>query len=122
MATTPHHILIADDEDLVALSLVMLLEDHGYRVTTAHDGLAALEADETDPADLLITDIRMPRMDGLTLLGSMKDRRPGIPAVVMTGYSEVIPAETPGSLIVLRKPFQLDSLVVAVQRLLPNRK
>lgn len=112
------HILIAEDEDLVALALAGMLEDHGYRVTVAHNGLEALELDESDPAALLVTDMRMPVMDGNSLIRLIRQRRSGLPIVVMTGYSDSIPREEPGRLVVLTKPFMTGALLKAIENLL----
>jgi CheY-like chemotaxis protein len=117
MAGSPH-VLIAEDEVLVALSLSATLEDRGFRVTLARNGLEAIQADEADPADILVTDMRMPVMDGASLIRHIRERRPDLPIIVMTGYSSSIPAEEPGQLTVLVKPFKTDSLTVAVGELL----
>jgi CheY-like chemotaxis protein len=117
MQTVPH-LLIAEDEDLVALAMAELLGASGFRVTVTDNGLAALQADETDPADLLITDMRMPVLDGTSLIALIRRRRPTLPIIVVTGYSDAMPAEEPGRLIVLHKPFALHGLPDAAMRLL----
>ena len=109
------HILIAEDEDLVAFALADVLEAHGYRVTVTHNGREALDAEAKDPADILLTDMRMPVLGGNELVRRIRQGRPELPVVVMTGYSEDIPREEPGRLIVLRKPFTLGVLVKAVR-------
>ncbi|WP_207456551.1 response regulator [Azospirillum sp. SYSU D00513] len=114
------HILIAEDEDLVALALADLLQNQGYRVTVAHNGKQALEAEEREPVDILLTDMRMPVMDGRELIRHVRQRRPDLPVVVMTGYSENIPREEAGRLAVLRKPFPLGKLGHVLQTLLPG--
>lgn len=116
--TPAPHILIAEDEDLVGLALAELLGERGFRVTVTHDGLEALQADETDPADLLITDMRMPLLNGTSLIAHLRRRRPTLPIIVMTGYSDAVPPEEPGRLTVLRKPFVLQGAADAVRNLL----
>lgn len=114
----PAHVLVAEDEDLVAVVLAEILESHGFRVTVAHNGLQAYEADRNDPADLLLTDMRMPVMDGGVLIRLIRERRPNLPVIVMTGFSEYLPLEEPGRLIVVRKPFNFDALIRRIEELL----
>jgi len=108
------HVIIAEDEPLVAVTVGGMLEEGGYRVTVARDGLEALELDARDPADVLVTDLRMPRLDGIGLIGRMRERRPGLPIVVMTGYSDVFPDASAGRLVIIHKPFWGDQIVRAV--------
>lgn len=117
MQTVPH-ILIAEDKQLVALALTELLSRRGFRVTVTHDGPAAIRADAADPADLLITDLRMPVLEGDHLITYIRQRRPALPIITMTAYSDAVPAEEPGRLIVLRKPFVLQGIADAAWRLL----
>ena len=112
---TPMHVIVADDEPLVAATVGGMLEESGYRVTVTGNGLEALEADHRDPADLLVTDLRMPRLDGVALVGRIRERHPHLPIIVMTGYSETIPAEEAGRLVVIRKPFWGDQINRALE-------
>ncbi|HYH20023.1 MAG TPA: response regulator [Azospirillum sp.] len=112
------HVIVADDEILVATTLADILEEAGYRVTVTHNGLEALEAEQRDPADLLLTDLRMPRLDGIALIGRIRAQRPELPIVVMTGYSESLPVAEPGRLVVLRKPFAPDAVIETIRALL----
>jgi CheY-like chemotaxis protein len=105
------HILVAEDEDLVAMALSEVLEAEGFRVTMTHSGQEAIDADALDPADLLVTDMRMPVLGGKALIKTLRERRPNLPIIVMTGYSEHLPNEEPGRLVVLRKPFSMSALV-----------
>ncbi len=112
------HILVAEDEDLVAMTLAEILEAEGYRVTVTHTGQDAIDVDTGDPADLLITDMRMPTVGGEVVIRTLRDKRPNLPIIVMTGYSEQIPSEEPGRLVVLRKPFSMSIIARQVQALL----
>ncbi|NUB00242.1 response regulator [Azospirillum melinis] len=116
------HVLLAEDEDLVAMVVSEVLESEGFRVTTTHNGLQAVEADAADPADLLLTDMRMPVMNGEALIRILRQRRPELPIVVTTGFSEHIPDEEPGRLVVLRKPYSLSALVPVITALLSDRR
>ncbi|QCG92956.1 response regulator (plasmid) [Azospirillum sp. TSA2s] len=115
------HVLLAEDEDLVAMVVAEILESEGFRVTVTHNGLAAVEADAADPADLLLTDMRMPVMDGEALIRIIRQRRPDLPVVVTTGFSEYLPDEEPGRLVVLRKPYSLSVLAPVITALLSGR-
>ncbi|QCG99360.1 response regulator (plasmid) [Azospirillum sp. TSA2s] len=115
------HVLLAEDENLVAMVVAEILESEGFRVTVTHNGLAAIEADAADPADLLLTDMRMPGMDDEALIRTIRQRRPDLPVVVTTGYSEQIPDEEPGRLMDLRKPYSLSALVPVITVLLSRR-
>jgi len=116
------HLLIAEDENLTATALAEFLEAEGYRVTLTQNGVQALEVDEKDPVALLLTDMRMPVMGGEALIRMIRRRNAELPVIIMTGYSEYIPQEVPGRLIVLRKPYSLSTLVHHVRSLLPRRE
>lgn len=102
-------LLLVDDEALSVMMVGEFLGGLGYVVDTAYDGLAALELCETHVYDAVITDIRMPRMDGHKLIRRLEDLQPGTPVVVVTGHiKEGTEAELgPNVVAVLSKPFQL---------------
>lgn len=81
------HILVVDDERELTTLFQDFLEGIGYRVTVAHDGVAALEADLRDPVDAVITDLAMPGMGGRELVELLRARRPGLPAIIVSGYA-----------------------------------
>ena len=81
------HVLLVEDEMLLAQVFQAALEDEGHRVTAAGDGVSALSADALDPAEVLVTDLRMPRMGGRELVAHIRERRPGLPVVVLSGYA-----------------------------------
>ena len=82
----PFHILIAEDEVLAAMALEDFLSLKGFRVTVAANGAEALERYGCEQVDALVTDLRMPRMDGQTLIREIRNRDAVLPVVVMTGY------------------------------------
>jgi two-component system cell cycle sensor histidine kinase/response regulator CckA len=119
-------ILLVEDEEALLSLTAGRLQDCGYTVLQARDGEMALEAERSFPGsiDLLLTDIMMPRMGGLTLAQSISQSRPGIRIAFMTGHAEreVSPrddllagAET------IRKPFSYEQLIGLVQRALEPR-
>src|SRR5512133_2724766 len=79
-------ILIADDEADIALILKLQLEDAGYRTVRVRDGVEALEILAKDSFELLLLDIKMPRMDGLQVLQKVKVDYPGMVVVMMTAH------------------------------------
>ena len=82
----PFHILIAEDEVLAAMALEDFLSLRGFRVTVAANGVEALERYVGQRVHALVTDLRMPRMDGQTLIREIRERDATLPVVVMTGY------------------------------------
>jgi two-component system, cell cycle response regulator len=117
----PSKILVVDDEEGVRKAVVDILRLDSYDIREASDGAAALECLERQPFDLVLTDIVMPRMDGLTLVKTAIQR--GYPAVyiVMTAYDSVdsaVEAMKSGAADYLPKPFPLELLRLVVTRTL----
>ncbi len=113
------HILIVDDENDIALILRVHLEDQGYRTVSAHDGLEALEQLERQRFDLVLLDIKMPRMDGVKALAEIQKRYPDTAVVMMTAHgSEAMAVETmqKGALDYLTKPFSTDDMLKRIER------
>lgn len=116
------HILLAEDEALSAMAIKEFLDINGFRVSVAEDGMVATDIFDQDPADVLLTDIRMPRKSGLALIAEMRVRRPDLPVVVMTGHllEAMVPLpSSPAQTIVLTKPFRLTDLLDAIRTVLP---
>jgi len=100
-------ILLVDDEPGVRNVLLSYLEDVGYSVDDAPDGNVALQKLDSDSYDLVITDLKMPNLDGRALLQIMADRYPDIPKLVLTGYStddDIIHALKTGASDFITKP------------------
>lgn len=119
--TLAAHVLLVEDQLLVAEIFREALEDRGHRVTSMPDGLAALAADRADPAEVLVTDLHMPGMGGLELLARLRERRPRLPAVVVSGYAaEAVAAGRTGTgeTVVLGKPVSPRELAARVAALL----
>jgi DNA-binding response OmpR family regulator len=109
------NVLIVDDDRDLLISLSEGLEVHAerFRVVTAGDGLAALDTLKEHPIDLVVTDLRMPRMDGLTLLMNIMDNYPEIPVIITTGYSTPQMKKTVmegGAAEFIEKPFMIEDL------------
>jgi CheY-like chemotaxis protein len=114
-AATGRTVLVVDDQDELRAMLVRVLAGDGYRVLEASDGFEALEVLEMEPdVSLVITDLLMPRMDGLELANQLAGR-PNIQILFMSAYPEHV-RELPFAF--LPKPFSPAALCAAVQRLL----
>jgi DNA-binding response OmpR family regulator len=106
-------ILIVDDEKNVRLNYRMTLETEGYTVFEAVSGVAALEELVGRSFDLAILDMRMPGMDGLELLAKMREFGIGVPAMIVTAYSDVphaVKAMKLGAIDFLQKPLRPEEL------------
>lgn len=109
----PYRILIVDDEDINRLLLADMLDCDGWVVDQAANGQAAWELVQERPYHLVITDIKMPLMDGIELLRKIKSEHPSLPVVVVTAFASVdtaIEALRLGAFNFLRKPFSLEEI------------
>ncbi len=112
--TVPPGILIVDDEPVLTAVLAEFLEDEGFQVRTAPNGAAALAAHLQTPADLILSDLMMPIMDGDTLVQELHQRGDDTPVVLMSAAGHFNGLSR--RIQFLRKPFGLDEILVAVQR------
>ncbi len=118
-------ILVVDDEPLLREIMAEWLGSEGYQVRTAQDGIEALQILEQNRVDLIVTDIRMPRMDGVALLKKLKEAAAEfIPAIVVTGFADLGRREAYdlGAGALIAKPFTDEDLVSAVKRILTPRE
>jgi two-component system NtrC family response regulator/two-component system response regulator HydG len=114
-------IVVIDDEVNAASALCTLLKDDGYEVACAHDGAAGLALVEEMDANLVLTDLRMPGMDGLELLKHLKQSRPQTMVILMTAYGTVknaVRAMKSGAEDYLAKPLDVEELEVVMERAL----
>ncbi|MFI5531361.1 response regulator transcription factor [Kitasatospora sp. NPDC051853] len=114
-------ILVVDDEPALRDALESSLAFEGYEVTTATDGFEALDAVERDRPDLVLLDIMMPRMDGLTAVRRMRARGDSAPVLMLTARDAVgdrVTGLDVGADDYLAKPFELDELLARVRALL----
>lgn len=110
----PNHfrLLVVDDDLALLEELKASLEDEGYGVVTASSGEQAVERLHQGHIDLLLSDIRMPRGDGMYLLKSVRAEDPSIPFIFMTGFRDIQPAEAleMGANALLAKPLDVSLL------------
>ncbi len=112
--------VVADDEILNRELLAEMLPRFNVQVRTAKDGVQALKALEAEPAELLITDVRMPGMGGLKLLGKAKEKWPDMPVVMMTAFASVesaVESMRQGAYDYLMKPFGVEQVEALLLRL-----
>lgn len=117
----PARLLVVDDEPALRDALESSLAFEGYEVTTATDGYEALDAVERDRPDLVLLDIMMPRMDGLTAVRRMRSRGDTAPVLMLTARDAVgdrVTGLDVGADDYLAKPFELDELLARVRALL----
>jgi two-component system cell cycle sensor histidine kinase/response regulator CckA len=109
-------ILVVDDEREVRTLVRILVERAGYRVLEAENAEVALDIlrQRALEPQLLLTDIVMPGMSGLTLAARAHQLRPSLPVIFMTGFADEYQAELSGS-VVVRKPFKAPDLLIAIQ-------
>lgn len=122
---TAERVIIVDDEKRMCDSLAALLSDHGYRVSAFQNPEEAVRIISNEKVDLVIADIRMPRMGGLELLKVVKKVDDGIPVILMTGYAAIdtaIEAVSEGAYDYLLKPVEFAHLELIVKRALEKRK
>src|SRR5918996_4670314 len=119
------NILVVDDEPDMRDALTAALRREGLCITTAANGVEALEKVQGQSFDLIITDVRMPRMGGLALLQELKRTSPALPVVMMTGYGRIedaVEAMKAGAFDYLLKPFSLEDLKAVVAKALAPRQ
>jgi two-component system, NtrC family, response regulator HydG len=116
---TGARILVVDDEPAARSGLEKLLRHAGYAVDTAPDGRAALALAADRPPDVVVTDLRMPVMDGMTLLRALRELDGELPVIVATAYGDVasaVEAMREGAIDYLTKPIDFDAMLIAIER------
>lgn len=114
-------ILVVDDEQAMREFLTVLLEKQGHRVTTASDGEQALTLIAHQSPDLVISDVRMPKIDGIALLTEIRKTDPQLPVIMMTAYASMdstIQAMRLGADDYITKPFRIDEIRLVVEKAL----
>lgn len=120
-------ILLVEDEHLLRNGVQEMLELHDFHVIGAGDGVEALEWLEETAVDLVITDLVMPNMDGVDFVRKLREKRPDMPVIVVSGSSKSVmdryginTIDIPGANASLPKPFKSSELVALVNRLLAS--
>ena len=119
------HVLVVDDEDIARTNLEYILKKEGYHVSTAVNGADALEKVMASEFDLILTDLKMEKMDGMQLVESVKRISPHTDIVMITGFATVssaVDALKKGAAHYLPKPINLDELRATVRQILEKKK
>jgi len=110
-------ILVVDDEDIVRTSCSRTLSPEGYEVRLAKNGVEGLKMASEERFDLVLTDLKMPDMDGIEVLRIIKGKWPQTAVIIVTGYQTVdtaVKAIKLGAYDYIEKPFTPDALISAV--------
>jgi len=121
---TKGRVLVVDDEPSARSGLERLLQQEGFSVKTAADGAIALKVAAEFAPDVVVTDLKMPRMDGIALLRLLREQDDGIPVIVATAFGDVSSAVTAmraGADDYLTKPIDIDALVLSIERTTERR-
>jgi len=116
-------VLVVEDHHDTSFLLCRLLKMEGYEVEHAIDGVVGYNAAESSPPDLIVTDIQMPRMDGIEMIRRIRKSDTGkrIPIIVMSAYGQrrITDALASGADAIVEKPIDLDSFLATVRSKLP---
>jgi len=112
-------ILIVDDEEMMRTLLNRILSREGYKIRSAEDGVVALEVLKAEKFDIIISDMKMPRMDGFELLKIVKNEYPQIGVIIMTAYGDTYTVKDAlllGADEYITKPFKSYEISLVVER------
>ncbi|MFH0901914.1 MAG: sigma-54 dependent transcriptional regulator [Pseudomonadota bacterium] len=116
-----YRLLLVEDEVNYRKVLSLMLADFDVEIVEAEDGVSALAQLQREEVDLVITDLNMPRMDGMTLLSELRTKKPSLPVVVVTAYGSVdsaVEAMRRGAIDYLEKPFDEERLRLTLEKAL----
>jgi DNA-binding response OmpR family regulator len=123
METSQYLILVVDDEELIRNLVVTFLSQLGHSCITAIDGVDALEKMSGNKIDAVITDIKMPNMDGIILTREISRQHPELPVMVMTAFDEEYSAGiaiSVGAREFIKKPFSLDEFAIRLHKMISD--
>lgn len=112
-------ILLVDDEQIMRDLLQKILDREGYRILTAEDGAMACEILKREPIDIVVTDMKMPRMNGFELLEIIKQKHPSVGVIIMTAYGDTYTVKDAlllGADEYITKPFKSYEISLVVER------
>ena len=121
----PFQVLVVDDEEIARTNMEHVLTREGYQVKTAANGLEALEKAKGQDLDLILTDLKMDKMDGLQLLEAVKDVAPHAAVIMITGFATVdtaVAAMQKGAVHYLPKPIKIEELRATVKQIFAKKR
>jgi DNA-binding response OmpR family regulator len=125
METSKYVILVVDDEELIRRLIVTFLSQQGHVCITAMDGVDALDHMSGNKVDAVVTDIKMPKMDGIILTKEISTKYPGLPVMVMTAFDEEYSAAmaiSVGAREFIKKPFSLEEFAIRLHKMIADAK
>jgi DNA-binding NtrC family response regulator len=118
----PEKILVVDDEpNMLRLLKTILMDKTGYEVTTTNNPLEVSKLLQQDPFDLVISDLKMPLVDGIDLIDIIKKIDPALPIIIITAYGTIETAEEAiqkGAYDFITKPFRKETILITIKRAL----
>lgn len=117
-------ILIVEDDPAMRLGMTHFLKSHGYEIKSCDNGIKALELIENEIFEIAIFDLKLPGIDGITLLQKIKHKNPNTSVIIITAFAEVktaVQAIKEGAFDYLAKPFSNDELLLIIERALKFR-
>ena len=121
MGPSKYRVLVVDDEEFIRQLVVSFLSKLGYSCVTAIDGEDALGKMEANKIDAVITDIKMPKLNGIILIREILQRYVGLPIMVMTGFEDEFSAGaaiSAGAREFIKKPFSLYELAIRLKKMI----
>ncbi|MBN2063917.1 MAG: sigma-54-dependent Fis family transcriptional regulator [Sedimentisphaerales bacterium] len=118
-------ILVVDDMELMRDSLEAILSRSGHKVIACEDAVIALDRLKTTSFDLIITDLKMPKMDGIAFMDRVRSINAEVPVIMMTAHASVstaVEAMRKGALDYIQKPFDADEIILLVDRSLEHKR
>lgn len=118
-------VLVIDDEAIVRVSCERVLKPVGFEVMVTSRGDEAIELLEKEPYDVVLTDLKMPDMDGLEVLKIIKERWPDIQVIIITGYGTIntaVQAIKMGAYEYIEKPFTPQDILEVVEKAIKEKK
>jgi CheY-like chemotaxis protein len=118
------HVLLVDDHAAGLKARKAILEELGYRVATAPGAEEALKECAKTAFDILVTDYKMPRVNGIQLIAKIRDMRPEMPIILLSGYADILgltEEETGADLVLAKDAREVERLIRGVARLLRHK-
>ena len=117
-------VLVVDDEEVIRKGICRVMEGRGYQAESSESGFGAIEKLQKAPFNIVITDLKMPGMDGIEVLKAIKILQPDVPVIIITGYSTVdtaVDAMKNGAFDYIAKPFTPKQIIDMVEKALEQR-
>ena len=117
-------VLVVDDEEVIRKGICRVMEGRGYQAESSESGFGAIEKLQKAPFNIVITDLKMPGMDGIEVLKAIKIMQPDVPVIIITGYSTVdtaVDAMKNGAFDYIAKPFTPKQIIEMVEKALEQR-